>query len=133
VSRLRGQALLVIGLPLLLMLLTLFGVWQLQQATERESNLTALSDARVYNAELLLLRLVDSETGVRGYAATHNRRFLDPYNAAVIVIPKLVASMRGRRSNVEASIQAAAIAQAAQSQMLLLGQIRITLDRGNSA
>jgi len=132
VSRLRGQALLVIGLPLLLMLLALLGVLQLQRATERDSNFTALTDARLYNAELLLLRLVDSETGVRGYAVTHNRRFLDPYNAAVVVIPKLIASLRVRSRNVEASIQAAAIARAAQSQMLLLGRIRSSIERGNS-
>ena len=37
--------------------------------------------------ERLLSVLIDAETGQRGYLITHNDRFLEPYNAALVAIP----------------------------------------------
>ncbi|MDB5116753.1 MAG: response regulator, partial [Mucilaginibacter sp.] len=43
----------------------------------------------------LLQQLIDAETGMRGYAATGKRTFLDPYNAAIPSINSDLSDLRG--------------------------------------
>jgi CheY-like chemotaxis protein/signal transduction histidine kinase/CHASE3 domain sensor protein len=43
----------------------------------------------------LLQQLIDAETGMRGYAATDKRTFLDPYNAAIPSINSDLSDLRG--------------------------------------
>jgi two-component system sensor histidine kinase/response regulator len=130
VTRLRSQAL-IATIPLLVMLFALLGVWYLVREVQRTSDLTERSDARLFVASQLQLRLVDCETGIRGYAATHDARFLEPYNAGVAAIPLLIKRLTAPRVDREASHEMAVAAQAADAQLLLLGRIRHTIEAGN--
>lgn len=125
----------VIGLALLVMLLALLDVWQLERQTEMAIRSTERSDARLFGSQLLLLRLVDAETGVRGYAATHDRQFLDPYINSVAVMPGLIEGIVADPERVPANTAAddAAIAQGATEQMVLLGQVYHTLEGQDSS
>ena len=75
-------ALVAVGLPVAL-------VGQLGIA--RTLNATILEIARIRQAQLALagvLQLqVDEESGIRGYAATRSREFLEPYYAAQARMP----------------------------------------------
>jgi len=51
--------------------------------------------------------MLDEETGVRGYAATHNRLFLQPYNAA---LQPFATTLRTLRSDLTALKNSAALA-----------------------
>lgn len=47
-----------------------------------------------YNLSVLLSRLVDLETGERGYLLTKEKTFLEPYNTALAKIPNLLNDLR---------------------------------------
>jgi len=94
---LRGQALLCVGLALLPTLLALASIWQLERETANAVRQAEASDSRLLASESLMQRLVDAETGVRGYVATHDRLFLDPYKSSVLVMPGLIEGFRVRR------------------------------------
>src|ERR1700749_2030708 len=43
----------------------------------------------------LLQLMIDAETGMRGYGATNNKAFLDPYNAALPSINNDLGDLKG--------------------------------------
>lgn len=131
-TRLRGQALLA-SLPLLVMLLALFGVWRLEHEVQLASNLTERSDERLFTASQLQLRLVDAETGIRGYAVTRNRDFLTIYDAAVAQIPVLMAQLRATRHSEAARKELTGAAKAVDAQMLFLARARRAIELGQSS
>jgi len=53
---------------------------------EEDSVLVEHTQKVIHTSTGLLQELVDAETGMRGYGATNNRAFLDPYNTA---LPKI--------------------------------------------
>jgi signal transduction histidine kinase len=132
---LRGQSALVVGVPMFVLLLAIGGVGELQRETEHAERLSDLSEARQFTSERLLLRLVDAETGIRGYAATRDRRFLEPYVNAAAELPQLTATMRGENMRVPVQIRAASasIARTAGDEMALLARIAGRLDHGELA
>ena len=127
---LRGQSALVVGVPLLITLFGIFGTSELQREANHAERLSDYSDARQYTSEQVMLRLVDAETGVRGYAATGDRRFLEPYNGAVRTLPGLLSTLRDPGLKVPAKIRAASIpiANAARDEMTLLAQVESELE-----
>jgi signal transduction histidine kinase len=131
---LRGQALLCVGLALLPTLLALASIWQLERETANAVRQAEASDSRLLASESLMQRLVDAETGVRGYVATHDRLFLDPYKSSVLVMPGLIEGFRVRRLHEPESVfaQSTLIADESQAQMTILGEILRTPDGRNS-
>jgi two-component system sensor histidine kinase/response regulator len=79
---LRGKGLVVVTIPLLVMLADsalLFLVISERHKSMMEADKT--SAVRTAASELLAV-IVDAETGVRGYLATGDERFLEPYDSA---------------------------------------------------
>jgi signal transduction histidine kinase/ActR/RegA family two-component response regulator len=131
---LRTKGLIVVALPLV----TLMGLTSanllLQRAEGHErtdsTNARNLEDA----ANQLLTNMVNAETGVRGYLATRDALFLDPYNLAL-------KQLGGeRRSLREAAIiegvggqQSAAVDASSGKVLSDLAQLRSAVSRGISA
>jgi PAS domain S-box-containing protein len=131
-TRLYGQAQ-IASLPLLIVALALVGVWIAASQAREAASQTEASDARLFTFEMLELRLVDSETGIRGYAATRDPRFLEPYTAAVSAIPALIADLNQAPIGGATRDQLPGVAAAAAYQLRLLDQIRIMVASGRVA
>jgi CHASE3 domain sensor protein len=84
-------ALVVVGLPV-----ALIG----QLGIARTLNATILEIARIRQGQLALagvLQLqVDEESAIRGYAATHDKEFLEPYHAALARMPQRMDDLQDR-------------------------------------
>lgn len=75
----------------------------------------------VKSSNNLLQLLVDAETGMRGYAATGNKAFLDPYNAALPNITVDVDNLRSLTANNPVqSARIEKIAELVNKQLVLL-------------
>lgn len=122
---LRSQAFAVLGIPLLIVLLGIVGIGLLQQESDFAGRLADHSDARLFTSEMLLLRLLDAETGVRGYVATRDAVFLEPYINARRVVPGLAERVRGVGKPMPQAVRAlsAGIATAAVRQLDLINSI----------
>jgi PAS domain S-box-containing protein len=132
-KHLGGQATIVVGVAVILISLALGAMWEIERSTEFESERTARSDARLFTSEHVLLRLVDAETGVRGFVATRNRRFLDPYIAAKAALPQLEHALRSVHSSPQAAAPAITIARAAEAQIVLLDTVRADVEGGQTS
>ena len=105
----------------------------LQQNETHERNISVSARSLVSAAGQVLADAVNAETGVRGYGATRDPLFLDPYN---LTLTRISAERRSLR-------QAAAIEGAARQQRALdattgkvlseLEQLRSAVSRGTSA
>ena len=101
--RLSLLALLVIGVSLILSIVILSRLASLDATSKlRESNndLVRASEGSSL-ANNLEQRVIDLETGLRGYLLTGERRFLAPRNAALHVIPSLEQRLRANRERGE--------------------------------
>jgi signal transduction histidine kinase len=97
--RLGLLGLLVIGVGLLLALAIvsrLAGLGAISKLNESNDNFVRASQSLVL-ANNLEQRVVDLETGLRGYLLTGERRFLAPRSAALRVIPSLEQRLRAER------------------------------------
>ena len=87
---LRRKGLVVVAIPLVALVLTACGwlsVLQQRQASSAQIEETIRLE-RVTRS--LLAGLVDAETGLRGYIATQDRRFLESYDQALPLVPGLL-------------------------------------------
>ncbi|MEQ1773287.1 MAG: ATP-binding protein, partial [Burkholderiales bacterium] len=84
------------------------------------------SDARIYTAQSIILadalrdRLVDAETGQRGFALTGDERFLQPYLAARDSIATHLQAMRSRDLSIPAVTTLDALAPLVETRMAQL-------------
>jgi CHASE3 domain sensor protein len=60
----------------------------------------------IKSSDILLQKLVDAETGMRGYVATGNEVFLEPYHAALHVIGTQLNSIKEQTKANSKNIQA---------------------------
>ena len=92
-STLRSKGLMLIAIPLLplvvLMATVLLQSRQDQRTDERIAQLRRTRDA----TEHILSVAVDAETGIRGYVATGNPEFLEPFDAAMINLVGLAQTL----------------------------------------
>lgn len=92
-------ALLVIGAVLLLavaIVSRLAGLGAISKLNESNDNFVRASQSLVL-ANTLEQRVIDLETGLRGYLLTGERRFLAPRNAALRIIPALEQRLQSER------------------------------------
>ncbi|MBV8150201.1 MAG: CHASE3 domain-containing protein [Candidatus Eremiobacteraeota bacterium] len=90
---LRLRLLLIIGAPLLVIALLAAALFWLIGMNRQEAFLTQRASRALATSEALLRRLVDAETGMRGYAATGMVAFVEPYRQAVPEVPRLTQSL----------------------------------------
>ena len=86
VSRLPEIVMLCISL-LVLCTIALFSYWNIQ-FMEAASEQRSISREMRYQSMRLLSMLVDAETGQRGFLLTGKEQYLEPYNHAVLEIPR---------------------------------------------
>jgi PAS domain S-box-containing protein len=78
----RGVLLrLVLPPAILTILLALVSVWQVKQLTQQSSRIDH-ADRVIAESRRFLELLIDEETGVRGYLASSQKLFLEPYDSA---------------------------------------------------
>lgn len=93
-TSLRRRALGAVALPALAVLVALVGLFLVQRSrASADAAVRHASDVRLA-AERVLRLLVDSESGVRGYAATGERRFLEPEERARVELPGALGRLR---------------------------------------
>jgi signal transduction histidine kinase/DNA-binding response OmpR family regulator len=91
--RLFHKTLLVISVPLVFALLLIAAIALQQRNTETAEGWNQHSEDVINHAQLLLNGMVDGETGVRGYIASGNPAFLEPYNKAAVTVPALESNL----------------------------------------
>lgn len=91
VARIRSALLLLLGCSAIIGLLLLsryhvaFGLASMDEIQRRDQHIQQL--------DLLLRRMVDAETGVRGYLLTGNATYLEPYSESRAMLPDLIAAI----------------------------------------
>jgi PAS domain S-box-containing protein len=105
----------------------IYSLWQLSRANEwvEHTHQVRLSLAN------LMATLVDAETGVRGYAITGEREFLQPYDAAVQRWPENVAKVRALTAdNPDQRQRIGGIERLSRERLAFISQLRADYDAG---
>ncbi len=92
---LSHKTLLVVSVPLASIIAGCVLFSSLQQSTESAERWTEHSDVVIADGQGLLTSMVDAETGVRGYVASGNPVFLQPYNQAAPIVGSNAANLIG--------------------------------------
>ncbi|MEM8831912.1 MAG: CHASE3 domain-containing protein, partial [Cyanobacteria bacterium P01_G01_bin.19] len=83
--RLRGG--MIIAIPVICLFTSLTAFAWLKASLEEDETVVQQTKLVKLETKRLLAALVDTETGVRGYALTHREEFLAPYDRSCEVIP----------------------------------------------
>jgi signal transduction histidine kinase/ActR/RegA family two-component response regulator len=127
---LRKKGLIVVAAPLVVLMGVTSANLLLQQNETRERTVSLHARALASTASLVLADAVNAETGVRGYAATRDPLFLDPYNLA---LTRIGAERRALR---EAAViegdgrQQRAVDATTGQELSELAQLRAAVRRG---
>ncbi|MEO6522326.1 MAG: response regulator [Mucilaginibacter sp.] len=84
------------GFVVAIVLVINIGIWatiSIKQL-EEDTNMVDHTQKVIKNSTGLLQLMVDAETGMRGYGATNNKDFLEPYNAALPSIVERIDSLK---------------------------------------
>src|ERR1700744_6682777 len=89
------------GFAVSIILVLIVGVLSIISINQLEDDTIMVEHSQqiVKSSNDLLQLLIDAETGMRGYAATGNKAFLDPYNAAVPNITVDLNDLRALTAN----------------------------------
>ena len=85
------------GFAVSIVLVFIVGILSVKSINQLESdtNLVEHTQKVIKTSTNLLQLMIDAETGMRGYGATNNKSFLDPYNAALPRINNDLEDLRG--------------------------------------
>jgi two-component system sensor histidine kinase/response regulator len=86
-TTLQGQLVALKLMPIVLLAIAFASAIQLWIHTVDAIAKTEHQTAVISSAQVLLEKMLDAETGARGYAATARTVFLEPYNSALLAIP----------------------------------------------
>jgi PAS domain S-box-containing protein len=89
----RRQGYIVIAVPLLCLMGSLGAFGWLKYTIDRAQVWVDHTDKVLLESNLLLIGLLNAETGTRGYALTQNSEFLEPYYKAQNSLPKSIADL----------------------------------------
>lgn len=91
----------VVVLPILALVLVAGALyWQIKTSAHTVDRIQD-SDEAISQTNLLGRLIIDEESGLRGYVATGDERFLDPYNRAVDDFPGSLVYMNQRKLNAD--------------------------------
>jgi CheY-like chemotaxis protein/signal transduction histidine kinase/CHASE3 domain sensor protein len=84
------------GFAVSILLVFLVGILSYNSITQLETDTGLVEHTQqvIKTSTNLLQQLIDAETGMRGYGATNDKVFLDPYNAALPVVNTDLADLR---------------------------------------
>ncbi len=126
----RAKGMIVVATPLIA-LLGVTSASLVLQANERQERRVALTASNLSNsAKQVLADAVNAETGVRGYAATGDPLFLNPYKLALTRIAADLATLRAAAAAAGDSRQTRVAEATTTKAMAELAQMRSALGRG---
>jgi signal transduction histidine kinase len=122
--RLRTKGLIVLALPMMVLIVTvvLSLVVDSHEVALRQKTLAVNSLAN--QSEQILTLLLNAESGVRGYALTHNQDFLQSYQQAVNQAPAAVAAWLQNAPGVIGKPEADNVASLVNNQLASLGSLQ---------
>ena len=104
------------------------------QYTERQMRAEGIASSALTNAgNQLLTDALNAETGIRGYAATGETPFLQPYNTAVAYVPKDLATLGAAATAERDSASERTVAATATKVMADLERLRSGIATGISS
>jgi signal transduction histidine kinase/CheY-like chemotaxis protein len=129
----RAKGTIVVAVPLIALIGVTSASLVLQHNEQQERHVALTASALSTSAQQVLADAINAETGLRGYAATGNPLFLQPYNLALTRIAKDRAVLRSAAvaegdSGAERAAEATAV-----KEMTELADLRSALSAGASA
>jgi CHASE3 domain sensor protein len=129
----RAKGTIVIAVPLIALIGVTSASLALQHNERQERQVAMTASALNTSAQQILADAVNAETGVRGYAATGDPLFLQPYNLTLTRIAKDRAALRAAAVAEGDSRAERAAAATVAREMAELAQLRSTISAGTSA
>jgi PAS domain S-box-containing protein len=114
---------LLTAVPVTCLLTSVVAFTFLQRSTEDAQKYVARTQQTIFQANRTLTALVDAETGIRGYYLTREEKFLEPYDAAIAILPDSLNKLDSLVQNNPAQLQQVEhIESLAQQEISLLKQ-----------
>src|ERR1700683_800331 len=127
---LRAKGLIVVAVPLIALMGVTTANLLLQRNESKERSISIAARNLASAANLVLADAVNAETGVRGYAATRDPLFLDPYNLTLTRIGAERKSLRKAAVIDGVGRQQRTVDATTGKVMFELSQLRTAIGRG---
>jgi signal transduction histidine kinase/CheY-like chemotaxis protein len=129
----RSKGMVVVAVPLIALIALTSASLTLQYNERQERGVAMTASALNTSAQQVLADAVNAETGVRGYAATGNALFLQPYNLALTRLDRDQAALRVAAIAEGDSRAERTAAATATAEMAELAELRPAISAGASA
>jgi signal transduction histidine kinase/ActR/RegA family two-component response regulator len=129
----RAKGLTVVAIPMLALIAVGAAGLGLSSQERAERRIAIRANSQVQASRAVLADAVDAETGVRGYAGTGDRLFLQPYTAALARVGPDVQALRTLVITQEQKAQAETVATMVGQEFAQLDELRAAVDGGASA
>jgi len=128
--RAKGLTVLAVPLTVLTAVICTGLTFQLEERAERQTGIAA--NRLIRTAQAVLADAVEAETGIRGYGATADRIFLDPYTAAVARLDADLSALRHATPRSVERRQADAVTRSTIDEFAMLSRILTKIDAGTT-
>src|ERR1700722_16560436 len=128
----RSKGMIVVAAPLIALIAVSTASLTLQANERQERSVATTASTLTASAQQVLVDTLNAETGVRGYVATRDPAFLQPYNAALARFPRAQAALRAAAIAEGDSREERAVAATATTAMSGLGTLRALTSVGAS-
>ena len=129
----RVKGMVVVTVPLIALIGIVLASVVLQHNERQERQVGMAASNLSTSANQALADAVNAETGVRGYVATDDPLFLDPYHVTVARLAKDLAALRAAAAAEGDRTPARAVAATTDRVMAELGQMRAAVSAGATA
>jgi signal transduction histidine kinase/ActR/RegA family two-component response regulator len=129
---LRKKSLIVVAVPLIALMAITSANLLLNRSEDHERSVSRNARALESAASQVLADAVNAETGVRGYAATHDPLFLSPYNLTLTRIGAERRSLREAAAIEGDGRQQRVVDATTVKELSELAQLRSAISRGSS-
>jgi signal transduction histidine kinase/ActR/RegA family two-component response regulator len=126
----RAKGMVVVTVPLVALILIVLASIVLQHNERQERTVSIAASNLSSSADQVLSDAVNAETGVRGYVATRNPVFLEPYQLALTRFTKDLAALRAAGAAEGDAGAAQTVAASAATAVQELGELRATIADG---
>jgi signal transduction histidine kinase/CheY-like chemotaxis protein len=129
----RAKGMVVVAVPLIALIAVTSASLALEQNERQERSVALTASTLTTSAQQVLADAVNAETGVRGYAATRDPLFLQPYNLTLTRLARDQAALRAAASAEGDGRAERAVAATATTEMAELARLRSAISAGASA
>jgi signal transduction histidine kinase/CheY-like chemotaxis protein len=128
----RAKGMIVVAVPLIALVAVTSASLTLEHNERQERSAALTASALTTSAQQVLADALNAETGVRGYAATGDALFLQPYNASVTRFAGDQAALRAAAIAGDDSRAERTVAATATTEMAELARLRSAINAGTS-